>query len=355
MFFSYSLILFVINSVKRKSIKILLILISIFALIIGMLWRLNFIVTVYPIFILYTYFILGKNIKNKKIYFFKFVSIMLIFAILLVLVVKIFPTLFIKDMGYSKLASNHIFLWQIAACTVPSNDSNMIPMEWYADGNDFENLKELYNRNKLLADPFGRSNIEAKTLFKKEYLPNLKIVWIKSILKHPINYIIHIARFSFYCIIINTWKIPHGSFQMKNSEPYPFIFYIENFDNKGVTFTPIRDKIYSFIYNTSLDINIIFFVIITLIIFVLSFIFILFKHKYINSILIFTLSTSFSSFATIAIVSLFAPDILYRYMHPVVLISIISLISLISFIIDIGGFNKFKSELKSIKLIGNKK
>ena len=355
-FFSYSIIFFAITIIKNKIIKIISLILSAFILIIGMLWRLNFIVTVYPMFILYSYLLLGNNIKNKKTYFFKFASIMLIATVLLVSIVKIFPTLFIKDMSYSKLASNHIFLWQIAGCTVPSNDDDMIPNEWYAEGNNFEDLKELYNNNKLLADPFGRSNTDAKTLFKKEYLPNLKIVWIKSILKHPINYLIHTARFSFYSIIINTWKIPHGNFQMKDSEPYPFIlYYIDNFDNRGVTFTPLKDKIYSFIYDTSLDINTIFFVIITLIAFVLSSIFILFKHKYINSILIFTFSTSFSSFTTIAIVSLFAPALLYRYIHPIVPISIISLISLICFIIDIGGFEKFKSELKSIRLIANKK
>ena len=348
--FSYSLIFFVINAVKTKWIKILLSILSVITLLIGMLWRHNFIVTVYPMFILYTYLLLGNNIKNKKTYFLKFASIMLIAAVLLVSIVKIFPTLFIKDMSFSKLASNHIFLFQIAGCNVPSNDADMIPNEWYIEGNTFEDLKELYKNNKLLADPFGRSNTDAKTLFKKEYLPNLKIVWIKSILKHPINYIIHTARFSFYSIIINTWKIPHGNFQMKDSEPYPFIlYYIDNFDNRGVTFTPLKDKIYSFIYDTSLDINTIFFVIITLIAFVLSSIFILFKHKYINSILIFTFASSFSSIATIAIVSLFAPDILYRYMHPIVPISIISLISLICFIIDIGGFEKFKLELKRNK------
>lgn len=348
---SYSIIFFTITIIKNKIIKIIALILSAFILVIGMLWRLNFIVTVYPMFILYTYLLLGNNIKNKKIYFIKFVSIMIIVAAVLISISKIFPTLFIKDMTYSKLASNHIFLWQIAACNVPSNDSSMIPNEWYAEDNNFEDLKELYNNNKLLADPFGRSNTDAKTLFKKEYLPNLKIVWIKSILKHPINYFIHTARFAFNCIIIDTWKIPHKSFQAKDSEPYPFIlYYINNFDNRGVTFTPLKDKIYSFIYNASLDINTIFFVIITLIAFVLSSIFILFKHKYINSILIFTFTSSFSSISTIAIVSLFAPYILYRYIHPVVPISIISLISLICFIIDIGGFNKFKFELKSIKI-----
>lgn len=349
-FLSYSLIFFVINSAKTKCIKILLSIFSVITLLIGMLWRLNFIVTVYPMFILYTYLLLGNNIKNKKTYFIKFVSIMIISAVLLVSIVKIFPTLFIKDTSFSKLASNHIFLWQIAGCTVPSNDSSMIPNEWYAEGKTFEDIKKIYKKDPLLADPFGIYWSTEKPI-KSEKLNNLKIVWIKSILKHHINYLIHTARFSFYCIIINTWKIPHGSFQAKDSEPYPFIlYYINNFDNRGVTFTPLKDKIYSFIYNASLDINTIFFVIITLIAFVLSSIFILFKHKYINSILIFTFASSFSSIATIAIVSLFAPYILYRYIHPVVPISIISLISLICFIIDIGGFNKFKFELKSIKI-----
>lgn len=355
-FFSYSIIFFAINAVKTKWCKILLSIFSVITLLIGMLWRLNFIATVYPMFILYTYILLGNNIKNKKTYFIKFASIMLIAAVLLVSIVKIFPTLFIKDMSYSKLASNHIFLWQIAACNVPSNDYSMIPNEWYIEGNTFEDLKILYEHSKLFADPFGRSSPGSKTLFKREYLPNLKIIWIKSILKHPINYLIHTARFSFYCCVINTWKIPHGSFQIKDSEPYPFIlYYVKYFDNQGVVFTPTREKIYTFIYNTSLDINTIFFVILTIFIFIISSIFILFRRIYINNILIFTFASSFSAFTTFVIVILFSPHNLYRYMHPIVPISIISLISLICFIIDIGGFEKFKSELKSIRLIANKK
>ena len=179
-----------------------------------MLWRLNFIVTVYPMFILYTYIVLGNNIKNKKIYFAKFTIIMIIIAALLVSIVKIFPTIFIKDMGYSKLASNHIFLWQIAACAVPSNDENIIPKEWYAENKTFEDVKELYLKNRTFADPFSY-RFNPSTPFKFDELEGLNKIWIKSILKHPINYLIHTIRYSFYCCIINTWKIPHGDFQVK--------------------------------------------------------------------------------------------------------------------------------------------
>ena len=355
--FSYSIIFFTITIIKNKAVKIIALIFSAFLLIVGMLWRLNFIVTVYPMFILYTYIVLGNNIKNKKIYFAKFTIIMIIIAALLVSIVKIFPTIFIKDMGYSKLASNHIFLWQIAACAVPSNDENIIPKEWYAENKTFEDVKELYLKNRTFADPFSY-RFNPSTPFKFDELEGLNKIWIKSILKHPINYLIHTIRYSFYCCIINTWKIPHGDFQVKEIyTEYPFLKnkYIEHFDNRGVTFSPIRDKIYSFIYDVSLDINTIFFVILTILIFIISSIFMIFKHKYINNILIFTFATSFSAFATIVIVCIFSPLALYRYMHPVILISIISLISLISFIIDIGGFNNFKSELKSIKLLGSKK
>ncbi|WIH89991.1 hypothetical protein NEI02_09800 [Brachyspira pilosicoli] len=356
-FLSYSLIFFVINSAKTKCIKILLSIFSVITLLIGMLWRLNFIVTVYPMFILYTYLLLGNNIKNKKTYFIKFVSIMIISAVLLVSIVKIFPTLFIKDTSFSKLASNHIFLWQIAGCTVPSNDSSMIPNEWYAEGKTFEDIKKIYKKDPLLADPFGIYWATEKPI-KSEKLNNLKIVWIKSILKHPINFIIHNIRYSFYAILVPTWKIPNGNFQKLENyrkELYPYyVFiskgYINNFDNKGAIFSPIRDKIYTFIYNTSLDINIAFFVILSFILFIISIIFIYKNNNYLNNkIYIFYFSSSFSSLSTIIIVFLFTPAINYRYMYPIIPINFISLISLICFIIDIGGLNKFKEKLKHNK------
>lgn len=352
-FFSYSLIFFIINSVKTKWIKILLIIFSVIVLLIGMLWRLNFIATVYPMFILYTYILLGNNIKNKKIYFTKFAIIMIITAAVLISIVKIFPTLFIKDTSYSKLASNHIFLWQIAGCTVPSNDADMIPNEWYIEGKTLDDVKTIYNNSsKTFADIFSIKLIPEGP-FKLEELKDLKKIWLKSIIKHPINYIIHTARYAFFCSVINTWKFPNGNFQdTKLYTSYPFIKdgYINYFDNQGVVFTPTREKIYTFIYNTSLDINTIFFVILTIFIFIISSIFILFRRIYINNILIFTFASSFSAFTTFVIVILFSPHNLYRYMHPIVPISIISLISLICFIIDIGGFEKFKLELKHNKI-----
>ena len=359
MFFSCSLIFFVINAVKTKWCKILLSIFSVITLLIGMLWRLNFIVTVYPMFILYTYLLLGNNIKNKKIYFAKFAVIMIIIATLLVSIVKIFPTLFIKDTSFSKLASNHIFLWQIAGCTVPSNDADMIPNEWYVEGKTFEDIKRIYKKDPLLADPFG-IYWSAEKPIKSENLNNLKIVWIKSILKHPISFIIHNIRYSFYAILVPTWKIPNGNFQKLENyrkELYPYyVFiskgYINNFDNKGAVFSPIRDKIYMLIYNTSLDINTSFFVILSFVLFIISIIFI-YKNKtnkYLNNSYIFYFSTAFSALSTIIIVCLFTPAINYRYIYPIIPISIISLISLISFIIDIGGFNKFKSEIKINKI-----
>ena len=344
-FFSYSILFFVINTVKLKWAKILLCLFSILALLIGMLWRHNFIVTIYPMFIMYTYLFLEKETKNKKIYFVKFFSIMLIIAIFLVCIVKIFPTLFVKDMTYSKLATNHLFLLQIAGCTVPSNDKDMIPNEWYLEGKNFNDLKKLYQTSSLYADPFGRPG--STILFKAEKLDKLKIVWLKSIIKHPINYLMHIIRYSSHIIVKNTWKISPYSIQLKDVELYPFVlYYINNFDNRGVTLNPIKYKIYSFIYYTALDINTLFFIVLATCLFVFSIIFLIFQYRFINNGIVFLFSTSFSAFSTIVIVCLFSPDLFYRYIYPVVPISIMALIGFITFIYDRGGIKKFIQELR---------
>ena len=57
-------------------------------------------------------------------------------------------------------------------------------------------------------------------------------------------------------------------------------------------------------------------------------------------------SVSFSSFATLVIVVLFTSLIDYRYMYPIIPLSIISIISFISIIYDIGGIKKFIKEFR---------
>ena len=339
--FSYSLILF---SSNIKKLKLPIYILSIISLIIGMLWRLNFIVTVYPMFLFFVYVLL----KKQKRYLLKFVGIMIIIAVILISILKVFPTFFIKDMYYSKLASNHLFLLQIAGCAAPSNDGSMIPSEWYLEGKNFEDLKKEYSKNKVNADPYGRAeyNRVYSVVFKGEKLEKLKSVWFKYIIKYPMNYIKHIINFSFHMCRLNTWKLDADSVSIRRTEKW-LSDILDNFSKyQNIEFTKLRFNIYTFLYNFLFDINVIVFVILSVLLFFTSLFLFFIKQYFRNDILFLTFCLSFSSFSTLIIVCLFGALPLYRYIYPIVLIDIMTIISLIVFVYDIGGFSKFIEKLK---------
>lgn len=334
--FAYSLIFFIVMNNIKKNRNILLT-ISLISLIIGMLHRHNFIVTIYPAFIWFVYdFFKSKNFIYTKKYLLIFFSIMFIIALFLVSIYIIFPRIFIKDM--SKTTTNIIMYIQIAGCVVPANDSSLIPDYWYKEGKSFEDVVKTYNSNRQYADL-------SYNYFDTSKTPDVKKIWIKSIIKYPVNYIKHILNFAketctqkfVYPIVILevyvedyvlNYAKAYGITDFKNSK----FFH----DNRGVKFTYIREKIFNFIKNDIPDINISIFVITSIFLLLISFSLIL-KKDHINSLLIFCFSTSFSAVATIVIVVLYSPSTNiyeYRYIYPVIPISILSLISFISFLID---------------------
>lgn len=276
---------------------------------------------------------------------------MLLSAIILVGIVKVFPYIWIKD--YKKeLVSNAMFLIQIAACSTPENDDSLIPLDWYEEGKTFEDVKELYNIQQYLGDLFATSS-HANRPFKFKKLDGLEKVWIKYILKYPINYIKHINRYliayllgkkAFYYYPIRD----ANEIQELQNNNIELINKLNESEQK-ITFTPLRYNIYDFLFNSSIHIPVIYPVIISFIIFIITFIFIFIKKIFYSDILIYSFSISLSSIATLWIVVLFTPDVIFRYIYPVYPISIISLISFLTFIYDRGGFKKFLKELKGYK------
>ena len=85
----YSLIFFQLSMpINNRYIRLFIKIFTAIILLFGLLWRHNMIVTIYPIFILFTYLLLkNKNIKN---YIKSFVISMLMWAIILICIVKIF-------------------------------------------------------------------------------------------------------------------------------------------------------------------------------------------------------------------------------------------------------------------------
>ncbi|TXJ30449.1 hypothetical protein EPJ69_10305 [Brachyspira aalborgi] len=174
----------------------------------------------------------------------------------------------------------------------------------------------------------------------------LKRVWIKYIFKYPINYIKHINRFFIeFCIKNNkSWWLMNSDFIQKldigfNNAHIPIINRFNSSEQK-ITFTPLREKIYNFLFNSMVHIPIIFCVISTFIIFIINFILIFIKRIFDSNLLIYSFSVSFSSIATIFIVVSFTPVVDIRYIYPVYPISIISLISFFTFIKELQGEKK---------------
>ena len=334
----YSLIFFQLSMpINNRYIRLFIKIFTAIILLFGLLWRHNMIVTIYPIFILFTYLLLkNKNIKNIKNYIKSFVILMLMWAIILICIVKIFPHILGIHYNY---ASNHLILLQIAGCSVPANDNSLIPKEWYEDGKTFEDVKKTYNDNPLNADDFSTGWAKDRPFLVNTKLVNLKRVWIKYIFKYPINYIKHINRFFIeFCIKNNkNWLIMNSnSIQelryFKYSGNYIWNdIVIDKFsaNEQIITFTLLRHKIYDFLFNNAIHIPIIFCVISTFIIFIINFILIFTKRIFDSNLLIYSFSVSFSSIATICIVVSFTPVVDIRYIYPVYPISIISFFTFI--------------------------
>ena len=342
--FAYSIIFFqLLNGNKNLISKIILNIICFLSLILGLLWRHNMIVTIYPIFIFYSFMIIKKiNIKNIKIKILSFVLSMGIFAVTLILIVKLFPLIFIEKSHDNP--TNHIFYLQIAGIAVFSGDYSIIPNDMYKDNINFEEVVKLYRESPHIGD--------YTKLFK--YKDNLISIWISAIIKHPISYLKHIFNYSIdflaiksysYHSIYKSWILNVNIIQAKN-KPFDFeknenYFWL----NRGIEFNKLKFSIYSFIYNSSICFEIYIYAFLSLILFVFSIVLNI-KYRLKIDLLVFLFSTASSSIATILILLLFTPFPDYRYMYPIIPISILSLISFITFIYDRGGFKKFFKELK---------
>ena len=336
-FLSYSLILsYTIIKTTNRKINVTLILSSIIFLLIGMLWRKNFIVTIYPMFLFYSFLILKLfKFKNIKYYIFKFSSLMFIFAVLLIFIFYIFGVLFTskKAKHYSDRAlTDHIFMLQIVGTSVLSGDTNLIKNEWYSNDKTFDDLKNEYNNNPVFADTLLWGKNHPLRFDDNNNISDLKKMWIICIFKHPLSYIRHMLNYTKTIWTIKTWKM--YSYDLELSRKYEFLKDDNRFDYTEIKLTPLKEEIYNFLIKVLLDINIFNFIIASIFLFLFS-LKVLIKYKTLrnNPLLIFILSTSSSSICTAVIVALFTPlATLYRYIHPVVPITIISIIAFIIFI-----------------------
>ena len=356
---SISLIFFLlIETKKNKILNIILCFIIFISLFLALLWRHNAIVTIYPIILFLIFLFTSKlKLKSKIKNVFIFLSISFFASILLVLVVKVNPYIWIKsndgyyykdidyDALYSKYgyiidyftwmdindrfarnAPNNIFAIQIAACACVNNDDSMIPDDWYEKGKTFEDLKNLYNSNPSFADPFVFSYFYNR-IFKPGNLENIDKVWLKYILKYPKDYIIHILRFSKTVIFKDFgWSIT--SFYLND---IPQSLEEIGFKNYNVMFNDARIYIYNLFHNLFINIPITFWVVISIVLFFSS-LFLIIKNKILDKMLLYSFFLSFSSLATIIIVVFFTPINDSRYIFPIIPINIVLIICFSLFI-----------------------
>lgn len=333
---------------KYMIIKISLYAIFLVLVTISMLWRHNFIVTVYPIFIIITYKILNIfNFTNKIKYILSFFSIMFIFAIYLVLVFNFFPII-VKSDQKSNFSTTHLFLMQISACAVVNNDDSMILEEWYENTKTFDDLKKAYNKNKFNADILSAPWVKDR-IFKSYGLTSLEKSWIKYIIKYPIDYIKFILEFSLK--IYNapiTYDFRLSSNDLQNISEWRNGYELNDLIKPSkANFSNIKKLIYDFLYNFLPCIPfIIIFILLSNLLFIINLILITKKSFRSDQLFLLSFSIFFSSFSTAFITAIFLPVIDYRYIYPVIPITIIGIIIFVAFICNRGGIKKVILEFR---------
>ena len=341
-FFGVSILIFqMLVDIKNKVLNILINILMYISLIFALLWRHNFIVTIYPIFIVIVYRYL-KNIDNKKYFLLKFCSIILIIAFVLIAIVKISPIFIAKPDNKYEYPPAIIILYHISGCAVPANDGSLIPDEWYIKNKNFEDLKQLYYKNNKISLVYiTLSNDRVFRNLTYDDKIKLQEVFIKYVLKYPLNYIKHIINYSIE-FITNTYiyiPVDQNSIQgydYGRTDTYKKVFG----DQRGIVFDTIRYNVYSFLYVNKIYLTIFYFVILSIVLFFITGYIWLFKSNLRNSFLLLSFSLAFSAVATIIIVCLFTPVPIYRYIYPVVIISILSLILFIIHKFDITKINE---------------
>ncbi|WP_300743509.1 hypothetical protein [uncultured Brachyspira sp.] len=334
LFFSISLLIFMmVLKLKNNIVNYILYSIIIINIIFALLWRHNFIVTLYPIVGFIIYYLLSEK---KKFNILNYSFIMLLAAIIMIGIVKIFPLLFSNVDKENVYPASHIIFLQIAGSAVISNDPNIIPSKWYLEDKNFEDLKYTYWKYRTYSDYLVAFDDKVLRYAKYKEKFELFLLLIKSIAKHPIAYIKHMMNYSITMISVPTWTLNSYEIQLKTGRK-DYKDYYEIFgDDVGITFSKTRLGIYNFLYNILIDLNIFYFISISIVIFFINIFLIFIRKVQVNYFLILSFFCSCSCLVTTIIVCLFTPAVVHRYIYPVTIISIISIIALSIYIKDVN-------------------
>lgn len=281
--------------------------------------------------------------KDSPIFVRRFAGFVLMSAILCLFIVVELPKFVPKS--YNAYPSNHLLLLQIAGACVPADDASCFKDSWYYfDGKarDFDNVKSAYHSNPLNGDLFGCE------IFECGKLDGLNSAWLGAITKYPSNFITHESRF----FKAMWWQNPrdddewgHAKSVIKTperiQEKQPYERRLNNLKDYPqnewhITFSPMRERIYTIFYNNLPVLNHAIFIALgfALLIFSTFEIFRVRKQKSDKSLLIFTFATALTTFASAFIIAAMAIVTHSRYMSPVPIFSIIALVGFIAFVLD---------------------
>ena len=349
LFVAFSLIIFqMLIFIKRKNFNYVLKILTIIFILLSLLSRHAMIVTIYPIFTLFAYLILKKySFKNIFHYCISFIGIMFVFAVFLVSIHKYTPYIIeynIPNTFLPKDAPNNVFFKQIAACAVPNNDDSMIPKEWYEGGKSFNDMKKLYNNNKFYGDQYVNWWAEDR-VFRHNKLDGISKVWIKYIIKYPLDYLkYNIAYLKKFLFDTYTAIRSYDDFISNYNDNLKYHKHFEKYANTNSNI--IKRSFYNILYSIPYTHKYLYYVVIDIVIFIIS---VYLSIRYINKngfeIMLLSLMLSFSGIATFILMS-FTSTNYNRYIYPIVPVTIMSLITLLIFIYDKGGLKKFIEELK---------
>lgn len=334
LFCGYAMVLFMLLvPLSARKTKIMWWLIGI-VFFCAILWRHNAIFSVFPVSFVFVYMWLCNRGINTKEFVKKYINGVIACAILCLCVVIIVPRVLTVGGSYP---ANHPFLHQIAGACVPADDSSCFKDEWYYPHKGWEDIKALYEKYPLNADPFnvGWGYDEYRPIPPGK-IDKLYSQWLKAILKYPINFAQHEWRFLQAMWIQNPgWIFDGKALQGKAWHPW-HISLLSGFpeSERSVIFTPAQEKIYDFLYEHRLLLNHFWGVVLSFGVMILSLILWLVKRDLRNGLLMFSFGVGFAGFFSALFIVLFTPVTESRYMSPILPLGLLAIIGFVAFMLD---------------------
>ena len=303
----------------------------------AILWRHNAIFSVYPVSLALVYMWLCNRGFETKAFVKKYMQGVVACAVLCLCVVIIVPRALTVDAAYP---ANHPFLHQMAAACVPADDSSCFKQEWYYPNKGWEDIKALYKKYPLNADPFNvfwGYDDERPIPYGK--IDGLYSQWLKSILKHPVNFAQHELRFIEAMWIQEPgWIFDSKTLQTKATHPW-HKQVVSGFpeSERSIVLSPLKERIYTTLFNHKILFNHAWGVALSFVVMLLSFVLLITTRRgglLTRQLLCFSFSVGFAGFFSALFIALFTPLNESRYMTPVLPLGILALVGFIAFVCD---------------------